>query len=326
MNKLDFSNLKILIVGDVMIDHYIYGRVERISPEAPVPVVQKESFEYRLGGASNVALNIKTLGATPIIIGVVGEDYLGDIMTSLLEDANIIKHYLVKDDQRQTTLKSRVIAKGQQLLRIDNEIVDDIPNALADDIFNTIKDIIMTLQIDGIVLQDYNKGLLTPYLIRAIIDFSNIKRIPIIVDPKFKNFELYQDATILKPNKKEVETALGHGIDPNSVGLFDELQKLRSKMNLECLFTTLSKSGIAYVTKDEQQKIKANSRNIVDVCGAGDTVLSMIACSYLSGLSYQEIAVLSNISGGLSCEIPGVSQINIDQVKIELQKQAKSIL
>lgn len=324
MNKLDFKNLRILVVGDVMIDHYIYGQVDRISPEAPVPIVNKTGFEYRLGGAANVALNIKSLGATPIIMGIVGEDYLSDIMTNLFADAQINKHYLLKEKSRKTTLKSRVIVKGQQLLRIDNETIEDITQDLADDLFNTLKDIILTLGVDGIVLQDYNKGLLSHYLIRNIIDFSNIKNIPIIVDPKFKNFRSYRDATIIKPNKIEVEKALGYDIDPQSSKIFVGLEQLRSEMNIDCLFTTLSKSGIAYVTRNGHHKLKAITRNIVDVCGAGDTVLSMLACSYLAGLTFQEIALLANIAGGLSCEVSGVAQIKIEQVIKAVQKASGS--
>lgn len=324
MKKLDFSNLRILVIGDVMIDHYIYGYVDRISPEAPVPIVMKDSFEYRLGGAGNVALNIKSLGATPIVMGVVGDDYLSEIMSNLFVDSAINKTYLLKDKGRKTTLKSRVLAKGQQLLRIDNETTDDIPESLANDLYSTIKDIILTLGVDGIVLQDYNKGLLSHYLIRNIIEFSNIKNIPVIVDPKFKNFKSYKGATIVKPNKVEVERALGHPIYPDSPQLFEGLESLRSQMNLECLFTTLSKSGIAYVSRDEKYKIKANARNIIDVCGAGDTVLSMLACSYLSGLSFREIAFLSNIAGGLSCEISGVSQVTIEQIMHEVQLTSRN--
>jgi len=318
MNRLDFSSLKVLVIGDVMIDHYIYGHVNRISPEAPVPILHKSNFEYRLGGAANVALNLHALGATPILMGVVGEDYLVEIMQDLLCENGILKSYLLTDKNRKTTLKSRVISNGQQLLRIDNEDTFDLKRELAEDIVLTVKDYISTLDIDGIVLQDYNKGILTPYLIRSIIELANVKEVPVIVDPKFDNFHCYADATIVKPNKIELEKALGIVVDPEDPFLFSYMQKLRVKMNIECLLVTLSQNGIAYVTKNEQKKIAALPRNIIDVCGAGDSVLSIITCAHLARMNYSEIGLLANIVGGLSCEIPGVSKIHPDSIRNEL--------
>jgi rfaE bifunctional protein kinase chain/domain len=240
--KKSFDGKRIAVIGDMMLDGYFWGDVKRISPEAPVPVLEVEDEFFRFGGAANVALNILTLGGVPIPVGVIGEDTYGQIFSSLLKERNISAEGIIVDKERPTTTKTRVIANSQHVVRIDKESKAYINSNIEEKISIFLANVIDSL--DGIILQDYNKGILTPSLISKIISIANKKNILITVDPKFDNFFVYKNVTVFKPNRKETETVLGTRIksdnDISSAG-----KKLLEELNCNYVLLTLGEGGIA---------------------------------------------------------------------------------
>ncbi len=316
-----FQKLKVLVVGDVMIDRYLVGRVERISPEAPVPVVNLEQTDNRLGGAANVALNLKALGATPFLCSVVGEDDAADLFGQLLEEEHLSDVGILKVPLRITTVKTRVLAKNQQLLRFDSEITTAL-DVLSTDIF--IKKIIHLIDnqnIDVVLFQDYNKGVLTPTVIREIIHYCHKKNIPTAADPKKDNFFSYENVTLFKPNLKEVSEALGFTPNPDKI---ETLQKaaiaLNERLKNALTLITLSEKGIYLDNHQQSILIPTAARNIADVCGAGDTVISVAVLGLALGLNMKETVILANIAGGIVCESVGVVPVNRSKLIAEYQK------
>jgi len=320
----EFSSKKIIIIGDVMIDTYISGKVNRISPEAPVPVVNFETKEHRLGGAANVALNIKALGAKPYICTIVGNDDNGKLMEKLINENHLAKDGVIYSDERITTVKTRIIGNNQQLLRIDNEESGPVSKQLEFGIVERIKEIVSKEQIDAIILQDYNKGVLTPKVIEGVIEFANSKNIPTAVDPKKDNFLAYKNVTLFKPNLKELKEGLDIDFEyqPNEKEPFlNAIEQLKSIITPKYTFITLSEHGV-YINNDSNHHfIPAHLRNITDVSGAGDTVISVAALCLACDLKADLIAEVSNLAGGLVCEKVGV--ISID--KEQLMQEALSI-
>ena len=313
-----FNNLNVLIIGDVMIDSYYYGDVNRISPEAPVPIVSVNKKDNRLGGAANVALNIKALGAKPILCSVIGTDNSAAIFTSLLENENLSTDGIINSEERITTVKTRVIGNNHQVIRVDSEI--DTPLSLNDNdkIYTAINALIDNHKIDVVVFQDYDKGVITEKLIQDITNLCNNKSIPTAVDPKKRNFAHYKNATLFKPNLKELKEGLNIEINPANIeeveAAIDELNQLqKNKIN----FITLSEHGVLIKDQSTKKHIPAHIRSIADVSGAGDTVISVASLCLALNQSITMTAEISNLAGGLVCESVGVVPVDKDQLLSE---------
>jgi rfaE bifunctional protein kinase chain/domain len=316
-----FNGKRILVIGDVMIDAYMRGKVNRISPEAPVPIVSLEKVEDRLGGAANVAINLEAMGAKPIICSVVGTDSYGTDLKNLLEEANISSEGLVFSERRKTTVKTRVIGNNQQLLRIDSEQTNPISANEEAALLDLVKRLI-SMGLDGIIFEDYNKGVLTPVIISSVIQLANENGIVTTVDPKKDNFFEYKNVTLFKPNLKELKEGLG--VDFSFVKepkKFEEaIDELESKLNNHISFVTLSEHGVFIKKSDKKNYAQAHIRNIADVSGAGDTVISIATLCLVIGLEAGLIAEISNIAGGLVCEKSGVVSISKKQLLEETIK------
>ena len=318
-----FNGLRILVIGDVMLDAYVMGKVNRISPEAPVPIVSLENEDARIGGAGNVALNLLALGAKPIICGVIGEDSSGDKLLNLFEKNGISTDGLVKSIARKTTVKTRVISNKQQLLRIDSESTFPLLESEEIKLNNTIQNII-NQGIDGIIFEDYNKGVLTDSVIQNTIKIAKEKDIPTAVDPKKENFLSYKGVSLFKPNLKELKEGLNLNFDFNSnKDLFEKgIEVLEEKLQNEISFVTLSEHGVFIKTQTEKYYVPAHMRSISDVSGAGDTVIAVATLCLISGASTKQIAEISNLAGGLVCEKSGVVSIS----KNDLLKEVSELL
>ena len=318
-----FNGLRILVIGDVMLDAYVMGKVNRISPEAPVPIVSLENDDARIGGAGNVALNLLALGAKPIICGVIGEDSSGDKLLNLFEKNGISTDGLVKSMVRKTTVKTRVISNKQQLLRIDSESTFPLLESEEIKLNNTIQNII-NQGIDGIIFEDYNKGVLTDSVIQNTIKIAKEKDIPTAVDPKKENFLSYKGVSLFKPNLKELKEGLNLNFDFNSnKDLFEKgIEVLEEKLQNEISFVTLSENGVFIKNQTEKYYVPAHMRSISDVSGAGDTVIAVATLCLISGASTKQIAEISNLAGGLVCEKSGVVSIS----KNELLKEVSELL
>ncbi|HNQ11913.1 MAG TPA: PfkB family carbohydrate kinase [Bacteroidia bacterium] len=316
-----FNRKRILIIGDVMIDAYYWGKVDRISPEAPVPIVQVEKKEKRPGGAANVALNIHALGAEAILCTAIGDDKEGEIFKQLLKVQGIRSDYCKSFKNKTTTVKTRVIGNKHQLLRVDEEDASDLSKENEVEFVQLIKECINNESIDGIVLEDYNKGNLTKFVIEQIIQLANQKKIPTAVDPKKYNFNAYRNVTLFKPNFHELKTGLNKELSIENANEMEKaIQKFRNEMNIQTLLLTLSEHGIFYQNNAEQKIIPAHIRTISDVSGAGDTVIGVAALCLACQTSDYLMAALSNLAGGLVCEQIGVVPIDKNQLLDEAIK------
>lgn len=319
----NFKNKKVLIVGDVMIDAYIIGKVERVSPEAPVPVVNVERHENRLGGAANVALNIQALGAYPIMCSVIGNDPESEVLLQCFESQKLPIDGIIKSSERKTTIKTRVLGNKHQLLRIDNEISTDLNEndneKLIDFFVSKIKD------CDVVILEDYNKGVLNSNNINKLIEIANQHNKPIAVDPKKNNFLAYQNVTLFKPNLKELKEGLNS--DKNlrlKENLIDAVNQLHELLNNALCMVTLSEDGVYITDFKTSHLIPAHLRNISDVSGAGDTVISVASLCLACGADHYTTAYLSNLAGGLVCEENGVVPIDLQKLLSEIELMQKS--
>jgi rfaE bifunctional protein kinase chain/domain len=310
-----FNNLNVLIIGDVMIDTYMWGNVNRISPEAPVPIVSVTKTESRLGGAANVALNIQAMGANPILCSVIGDDDSSKLFLNLLKKQKLSLDGILKSKERITTVKTRVIGANHQMLRVDQEIETSTNIEETKTLSEKIKQFILSKKADVLIFEDYDKGCITPELIKSIVAFAKQKNIPIVVDPKRKNFMSYNDVTLFKPNLKELKEGLKLDFDHNNI---KELEKVAAsfikKQNINTLLITLSEKGIYTHSSTSKTMIPAHIRNISDVSGAGDTVISLAALCLALNLSPIITATLANLAGGLVCEQVGVVPINKKQL------------
>lgn len=319
--KKNFRNKRIAIVGDMMLDIYFWGDVKRISPEAPVPVLEVENEIFRFGGAANCALNILKLCGIPEPIGVIGYDNFGSIFNSLLLEMDISQDGIIIDDERPTTAKTRVIAGSQHVVRIDKESKNTINKNIQDKLFKYLESIIDKL--DGIILQDYNKGVLTGSLIKKIIVLANKKNILITVDPKFHNFFAYKNVTVFKPNRKEAEDVLGMKIKTD-----EDISKagniLLKKLNAKNILLTLGEGGIAIFEKGKgERRMPTKARKVADVSGAGDTVISTLTIALAAGADVIEASYLANYAGGLVCEEVGIVPIEADYLFETIIKENK---
>ena len=317
-----FNNLNCLIIGDVMVDAYIWGNVNRISPEAPVPVFEAKKRENRLGGAANVALNIQALGATPILCGIIGDDVKGKVFNEVLENQDLSAEGIIQSDERLTTCKTRIISSSHHMLRVDEEVLEPISELDSKDLINRVKNIISTKKIDVVIFEDYDKGLLNADNIQAIVHLLNEKKIPSCVDPKKDNFQNYQGTTLFKPNFKEFTSGLKEDIEKGDIkSLMEHAEKFSKSNNIENVMVTLSEHGVMLYNPKIQSHIPAEIRNISDVSGAGDTVISTAALAFSQGVRGKELVTLSNLAGGLVCEEVGVVPINKERLKTEFLKR-----
>jgi len=317
----EFNQQKVLIIGDVMIDSYLWGNVERMSPEAPVPIVSVHEKVDRLGGAANVAMNIKALGATPIICSVIGNDAKGKEFINLLDQRGLSKSGIVVSSNRKTTTKFRIFGNKSQIIRVDEETTTDLSKDDFEQLKKHINDIFDIIKIDIIIFQDYDKGVINTDLIDMIFKKSRNLNIPVVVDPKKKNFYAYKNFDFFKPNLKELKEGLNLDFNHRNI---DELSKaaqlLKEKINIGMIMITLSEDGV-YISNDtERHLIPAHIRAISDVSGAGDTVISLAALCLALKLPPEEIAYISNIAGGLVCEEVGVVPINKDKLLKEIER------
>ena len=320
-----FEKLRVLIVGDVMIDSYIIGKVERISPEAPIRIGNVKRKEKRLGGAGNVEMNIKELGAEAILCAVVGKDSDGNDLIDLLKESELSIDGIIQSESRITTVKQRIMAGSQHIVRIDSEMDELINSTETAALLNCIDK--LSEKVDVIVFEDYDKGVLSAELIQKTIDIAQKKGIPTIVDPKKRNFFNYQGADIFKPNLKELKEGLKIDINVEDLeNLQKVVEKAKNTLGVKGIFLTLSEKGVYLDFDSEKIIIPAHLRSITDVSGAGDTVVSIAALCLALKLKPQNIAAMANLGGGLVCEYVGVVPINKSKLQEEYEKLNKKAL
>ncbi len=316
-----FKRFNIAVIGDMMLDGYLWGNVNRISPEAPVPIVEIDDEFFRFGGAANVALNIAKLGSNALPYGLLGNDANSSIFKELLEKDGMNTEFLINDSSRPTTTKTRVISSDQQIVRIDKESKATISEEYEQVLFSSL--VTEIKNINAIILEDYNKGVLSKSLIEKIIELANKEDKLITVDPKFDNFFQYKNVTVFKPNLKEVEDAFGIKIDIQN-NLEEIGFKLLEQLNSKYILLTLGKDGMAIFRNDEPMKIiPTKARKVLDVSGAGDTVISTLTLSLLAGATIEEATYLANYAGGLVCEEAGVVPIEKENLYTHLLAETK---
>lgn len=313
--------IHVMVVGDVMLDNYWWGEVERISPEAPVPVVALQSRESRLGGAANVALNCKSLGARVSVASVVGKDAEGTLLKTLLENAGIETDLILQSEKRPTTTKTRVISRNQQMLRLDAETTDELFPEEEHDFIDKVLRSIQIQKPQVLIFEDYNKGVLKENVIRRIVRHCHETGTITTVDPKKKNFFAYKGVTIFKPNLKEVKEGLNINLEKVSKEQLNGVnKKLRDVLNHQISFITLSEKGVFFNDQENSAVIPSHIRNIADVSGAGDTVIATASLVYALTRDAWLMAEISNIAGGLVCEQVGVVPIDKDLLIKETEK------
>ena len=313
-----FAKIKVGVIGDVMLDTYWWGKVDRISPEAPVPVVAVSKREQRIGGAGNVALNVQALGSTVHLISIVGNDDEGTQLIKLSNDSNINTNYLIKSAERITTNKIRIISRNQQMMRLDAEVTNMLSPSEEEMLITVFENYIENEKPDIIILEDYNKGVLTATVIKKIIALCKENNILTAVDPKRKNFFLYQDADIFKPNLHEAKESLNILSDEITGELLMNIHRsLYEKLHHEISFITLSEQGVFFQNRKESGIIPTHIRSIADVSGAGDTVIAVASVVFAATKNVQLMAEISNIAGGLVCEEVGTVAIDKDKLLLE---------
>lgn len=318
-----FTNIKVGVVGDVMLDTYCWGNVDRISPEAPVPIIAITGREYRIGGAGNVALNLAALGAQVNMMTVTGNDDDATILAKLFDDHHIDYSYSLKDDSRITTNKMRVISRNQQMMRLDTEITQDLSAEWELKFLERIEQYLLTVQPHVLIFEDYNKGVLTQKVIESAISLCKKYDVLTAVDPKKKNFFNYQEVTIFKPNLKEVREGLNISLEKVNLETLNEAHTLlQNVLNHQISFITLSEKGVFYQSPSKTALIPSHIRNIADVSGAGDTVIAVASLVYATTRNEDLMAKIANIAGGLVCEEVGTAAIK----KSVLLEECKTLL
>lgn len=313
-----FENQNVLIVGDVMLDRYLTGTVSRISPEAPVPVVLHRATEDRLGGAANVALNIRALGATPLLCTVVGQDTEGQALRRMLPEGGMTDSGLVLSETRRTTVKTRVLGNNQQMLRIDQEDEHNLTASEEHLLLERIVSFLNNTSVRAVILQDYNKGVLTPAVIEAVLATARQRGIFTAVDPKKHNFFAFRGADLFKPNLKEIRDSIPFPVQADVDSLRQAANFLHKKLEHRITMVTLSEKGLFLEDQNEARLYPTVPRNVADVSGAGDTVISVAALGLAAGLTLPVVAALSNLAGGQVCEYPGVVPVQRAILETEL--------
>ena len=305
----NFKNIKIGVVGDLMLDDYIYGTVERISPEAPVPVVNVKEEKFVLGGAANVVNNLASLGAKTICFGVIGNDANGERLLGAFADKKIDVSGLIRDKERTTIVKRRIIGSNQQLLRIDWEDITPISTFLEYALLRNIESKID--ELDAVILSDYDKGVLTPMVAKEIVRMCRDRGKIVTVDPKPKNAMNYYGATSMTPNRKEAKECLGMERATNMEEIGKELKK---KLQLDNLLLTRSEEGMSLFIEDKIVNIPTFAKEVYDVTGAGDTVISVFTLAAASGVSWHEAAKIANTAAGVVVGKMGTSTVTKDEI------------
>ena len=319
-----FSKMKVAVIGDLMLDTYWWGNVERISPEAPVPVVAVSKREKRIGGAGNVALNVQALGASVAVLSILGDDDDGIQLKQLLQENNIDTRFILESKKRITTNKIRIISRNQHMMRLDAEMVHDLDETDEEKLQNQIEKYIATEKPDVVILEDYNKGILTKNIIEKTIDFCNKNKVTTAVDPKRKNFFCYQKATLFKPNLTEVFTGLNLLPEEVSQDLLSEIHsRLKEKLDHAISLITLSEKGVFYQENNINKIIPSHRRSIADVSGAGDTVIAVASLVYAATKDIDLAAKISNLAGGIVCEEVGTVAIQKEKLLEECKKLIK---
>jgi rfaE bifunctional protein kinase chain/domain len=315
-----FSSLKVGVVGDVMLDTYMWGKVDRISPEAPVPIVTLHHKEYRIGGAGNVALNCQSLGANVSILSVTGDDTEGLLLEELFEGSNIDTSYMVKSADRITTNKTRIISRNQQMMRLDAEVTNDLNSKEEKNLLEKVQAYISAVDPDIIIFEDYNKGVLTEKIIQQVIELCRQAGVITAVDPKRKNFFSYKHIDIFKPNLKEVKEGLNLLVDEISLPLLQNIHsELQQILHHAISFITLSEKGVYYQQDARSNIIPSHLRSIADVSGAGDTVIAVAAMVYAVTKNVYLMAEIANIAGGVVCEEVGTVAISKEKLLQECE-------
>lgn len=310
-----FSTIKIGVIGDMMLDTYWWGNVERISPEAPVPVVTVNKKEYRIGGAGNVALNLASLGTPVSVFSVIGDDDDGQILSELLNEKKIDTAYLLKSTSRITTNKMRVISRNQQMMRLDSETLQPLENELEQKLIAQFERFIREESPAAIIFEDYNKGVLTEKIIHSVIEICRENSVITSVDPKRKHFFKYKGVDIFKPNLKEARDALNLLIEEINESVLTNIhQKLVDELNHRISFITLSEKGVFYEDGKESRMVPSHIRNVADVSGAGDTVIAVATLIYTLTRNTKMMAEIANLAGGIVCE--SVGTVAIDKAKL----------
>ena len=307
------ATTKVVVVGDAMLDVYLVGEVDRVSPEAPVPVVTVHASRHGLGGAANVAANVAALGADCRLVAVVGNDTRGASVRTELEDLRLSSDYVITDAARPTTSKTRVVARGQQMLRIDEEIEDPISARIMEQLGGALERALR--EADALLIEDYNKGTLVPQVIERGMAIAKKRSLPVIVDPKFKNFFAYRGATVFKPNRRELELAMGAALD---LAHPDAIPDALAKLAVDNLLLTLGGEGMMLVTKDQEiTRIPTMAREVFDVSGAGDTVTAWVGTALAAGATVREAAHIANFAAGIEVGKAGVTTVSPAEVLAE---------
>ncbi|MEF3695504.1 MAG: D-glycero-beta-D-manno-heptose-7-phosphate kinase [Candidatus Cloacimonadota bacterium] len=314
-----FSGKRILVIGDLMLDHYVWGEVKRISPEAPVPVLEAEKEEYRPGGAANVALNLKSLGAEPLLLGLIGADSAGEILQEALLSRGITASYLVRSPQRKTCLKTRMNAAGQQILRIDYEdssVLSTDEESLCLQALNRA-----LTEAEAVIIEDYNKGLLSPAFIGSVLQYCSLKALPVAVDPKYHNFFSYKAVDIFKPNYSELLARLENA-PLTEEEFLASAEAFRQKQGIKHLVVTRGAKGLIIFSPDSAPvQLPTYAREVFDVTGAGDTVISVLALAYVCGTDILEAARLANHAAGVVCGKKGTATANLQEIVDSIVRQ-----
>jgi rfaE bifunctional protein kinase chain/domain len=310
-----FSGLKdkrLLVIGDLMIDEYLIGQVSKISTEAPVPVVTVQDQETRLGGAANVGLNVASLGCIPVVVGAIGDDLTGDLLLELLTKNGMMAEGVIRTMGRPTTVKTRIYGGAQQIVRVDREMTNYLNAEQEKRLFEKIYELLDS--VDGVILEDYNKGVLTYNILTKIIKQANTKGLTICVDPKFNNFLNYQNITIFKPNIREIEEVLAAKI-LNEQDLLAAGKLLVEKLKAKSILITRGAQGMTLFEDDNSvTHLPARARNVADISGAADTVIGMCSAAMVAGATIKESAILANFAAGLVCEEVGAIPVNKDKL------------
>ena len=317
----DLTRLKVAVIGDVMLDTYWWGNVERISPEAPVPVVAVSKKEHRIGGAGNVALNVASLGASVSMISILGKDDDGGQLTKLLQHNNINTKWLVHSEHRITTNKIRIISRNQHMMRLDAELAIDMMTDDEDRLLQAFESYIAAENPNLVILEDYNKGVLTENVIRRIIVLCKEHNILTAVDPKRKNFFAYEGVDIFKPNFKEVKDGLNILNEEINLSVLKDMHLLlQEKLKHRVSLITLSEKGVFYQQENDAAILPTHIRNVADVSGAGDTVIAIASLIFAATGNAKLMAEMANIAGGLVCEEVGTVAVDKERLREECKK------
>lgn len=312
----DFKNKEIIVIGDIMLDHFVKGSVSRISPEAPVPVVNVESEDFVAGGAGNVAVNLAVLGARPTLVSVVGQDIKGSILTQFLKDKGVNTEYITVDSARPTTQKVRIVAERQQVVRVDRESKAKLEPKTAKICMSNFKRALKKAR--GVVMSDYGKGMLSDHNIQEIISLCNAKKIPVCVDPKIDNFLKYKNITCMTPNTKEAWEGMGLPPKKEEKEILDLGKKILKTLKAKSILITRSAQGMSLFeqgTKIKTTTIRATAKEVFDVTGAGDTVISVLTLALACGATLQEAAYIANEAAGLVVAKLGTACVTPEEIK-----------